>query len=380
VLNPNYTLSSTWNIGNGYEAHGADVHEFLLLDNGHALLLSYVPGPYDLSPYGGSANATVVDMIIQEQDSAHNVVFEWSGLQHVPVTNTYISLTATGAIDYLHTNAIEFDPDGNLLISSRNTIAINKIDRNTGNILWTLGGRSNQFNFNGDPGFWYQHDIRRLANGHITLFDNGNGHNPPASRFLEYAIDETNHVVTNTWQWPNNNSLYSFIMGNAQRLPNGNTLGSWSTVNRVTEVTADGQVAYDLGLADPTYRAFRYTWEGTPAEAPRLATVTAGNPTTATLYFAWNGATDITRYNIYAGPTLSSTTLLTNTLRTGFETSLALTNLPADTCVLQARPIRQLFAGQTPVGGMPFSNPVYRLDVPACRALLNFTYLPIVSR
>lgn len=360
VLDQSYAITNTWNIANGYEGYGADLHELQLLDNGNALLLSYVPVPYDLSPFGGPVDGSVVDIVIQEQDRSHNVVFEWRGLQHIPLTNSYFSLTATLPVDYMHTNGIEPDSDGNLLISSRNTSDVVKIDRNTGGILWRMGGRNNEFNFNGDSGFWLQHDVRRLPNGNITVFDNGNFHSPSASRQVEYQVDEVNKVLTRTWQFPLDASRFTNIMGNAQRLPNGNTIGSWAVLNKVTEVTPNGSVAIELKLGEWSYRAFRDTWVATPRDPARLIALTGTDPTTATLYFAWNGATDIKFYQIYAGPTITSTTLLTTTGRTGFETSVTLSNLPADTCVFQVRPVR--LTG----GNLPLSNIARGRDTPVC--------------
>lgn len=374
ALDQTYTLTNTWSIGNGYEDYGADLHDIQLLDNGHALLLSYVPVPMDLSPYGGAADGSVVDIVVQEQDAAHNVVFEWHGVQHIALTSTYASLTATVPIDYIHTNAIEMDSDGNVLLSNRNTSEIIKIDRSNGNILWHLGGKLNQFNFGGDPGISLPHDIRRLGNGNITLFDNGNLHSPPASRQVEYEIDEVSKVLTKTWQFPAANERYTPIMGNTQRLANGNTIGSWAVRRQVTEVKPDGSVALELALDEWTYRAFRDTWVATPRESPRLVALRGSDPTTATLYFAWNGATDIQSYEVYAGPALTSATLVTTTVRTGFETTLALSGLPADTCVYQVRPMRA--TGPS----LPLSNAVYRMEAPACLALLRFTYVPVVMR
>ena len=374
VLDQTYSLTNTWSIGNGYEDYGADLHDLELLDNGHALLLSYVPVPMDLSPFGGATDGSVVNIVVQEQDAAHNVVFEWHGVQHIGLTNTYASLTGTVPIDYIHTNAIEADSDGNVLISNRNTSEIMKIDRSNGNILWRMGGKLNQFDFGGDPGISLPHDIRRLDNGNITVFDNGNLHTPAASRQVEYEIDEVSKVLTNTWQFPAGNERFTPIMGNAQRLSNGNTIGSWAVRRQVTEVRPDGTIALELALDEWTYRAFRDTWEATPRESPRLVALRGSDPTTATLHFAWNGATDIQSYEIYAGPTLTGTMLVTTTSRTGFETSLALSGLPADTCVYQVRPMR------TTGPSLPLSNAVYRMEAPACLAQLRFTYVPVVIR
>jgi hypothetical protein len=165
-----YQLTNTWAIA-GFPT--TDLHELQVMTDGTALMMSYADVPVDLSAYGGITNAIVWDIVVQEQDALTNPVFTWSGLAHLPITSTYESLTGSIA-DVYHGNAIERDTDGNLLLSNRHTAQIVKIDRSTGNVMWKLGGKENEFTFVNDTGFSYQHDIRRLENGHITLFDNGN--------------------------------------------------------------------------------------------------------------------------------------------------------------------------------------------------------------
>jgi hypothetical protein len=198
VLNKNYQLVDVWTMSTG-----SDLHEFLLLDNGHAILMAYVPMPFDLTPYGGPANGILVDIVLQEQDANKNVVFEWHGLDHMPIEDTHVDLNVTTPVDYLHTNAIAVDDDGNWLLSHRNFSEITKISRQTDNIIWRMGGGAgNEFTFTNDSGFYNQHNINRLENGNITLFDNGNFHSPPHSRGVEYTIDEVAKTATRVWQYP----------------------------------------------------------------------------------------------------------------------------------------------------------------------------------
>lgn len=372
-LDQSYGLVDTWTIGNGY---GADEHEMQLLDNGHVLLLGYSPIPYDLSPFGGPVDGTLVDAIIQEQDSDQNVVFEWHASQHLPIENTYGFLSRSPS-DYFHTNAIELDSDGNLLISSRHLSEITKIDRDNGDVIWRLGGPGNQFTFlNDQDHFSYQHDIRRLPNQHITIFDNGNLRTPTHySRAIEYIIDEDAKTIVSVWEYPGDDSLYAPFMGNAQRLPNGNTMIGWGALPQITEVDASGNPVFGLSLGGLTYRAFRSPWNASPAESPRLALDPSTDLTTATLYFAWNGATQIDSYDIYAGATLDTLNVVKNVAKTGFETSAVVEGLPADTCVFKVKPVHHL--GDK----MPFSNAVYQLARHECAFALPYQYrLPRVFR
>ncbi|HMQ67723.1 MAG TPA: aryl-sulfate sulfotransferase [Ignavibacteria bacterium] len=260
ALNDLNQIVDSFACGNGYIT---DQHEIKILNNGHILLMSYDPQLIDMNVIvpGGNPNAEVVGLIIQELDKNRNVVFQWRSWDHVEITEAiHENLNAT-VVDYVHGNAIEPDHDGNILISSRHLSEISKISRSTGEFIWRLGGVHNEFTFPNDPaGFSYQHDIRRIANGNVTLYDNGNYHSPPSSRAAEYHLDEVNKVATLVWEYRKDPAIYGFAMGSVQRLKNGNTLISWGSANpTITEVTQDGDIALEMTLPDGiyTYRTFR---------------------------------------------------------------------------------------------------------------------------
>jgi hypothetical protein len=255
--------------GNGYST---DIHELLLLPNNHAYLMSYDPQQVDMSNIvsGGNPNAVVTGLIIQEIDENKNVVFQWRSWDHIPITDATHENLLDSAIDYIHGNAIDLDYDGHVLISSRHLDEITKFSRQTGEIIWRLGGKQNQFNFVNDPiQFSHQHCIRRLSNGNYLLFDNGNFHEPSFSRACEYKLDEVNKTATLVWQYRDSPETYGFAMGSTQRLPNGNTFIGWgSTSPSFCEVRPNGVKVLEMKLPNGyfSYRAFRHTWDGMPPE------------------------------------------------------------------------------------------------------------------
>jgi hypothetical protein len=322
AMDSSYNIVDTYQAGNGYST---DLHELQLLPNGHALLMIYDPQIVDMSQIapGGYTTATVIGLVIQELDTLKNVVFQWRSWDHMLITDTQVSLT-TPRVDYVHGNAIEQDTDGNLMISSRHLSEITKINRQTGDIIWRWGGNRNEFTFvNDTPYFRYQHDIRRLPNGNVTIFDNRNGILPAYSRGVEYQLDEVNKTATKVWEFYNTPPTISGAMGNAQRLPNGNTVIGWGTAALMTEVHSDGTKAFELALAPRmNYRAFRFPWTGNPTWAPTLVLDCQG--LTKTLTYSWNGATDVASYRVYGGHSPNPTTLITTQPRTGFETQTVL--------------------------------------------------------
>src|SRR5690606_1326392 len=263
-LDSSLVLIDSFYCGNGYQT---DLHELIFAPNGNVLLMSYDTQILDMSKIvpGGDTAAKVVGLIIQEIDRNRNVVFQWRSWDHFEITDaTHIDFTSAN-IDYVHGNAIEVDNDGNLMISSRHMDEITKINRITGDIIWRLGGKNNEFAFINDPiKFSHQHDIRRIANGNITLYDNGNYHSPQFSRAVEYQLDEVNKTATLVWQYRNSPDIYGFAMGSARRLPNGNTLIGWGyTSTTLTEVTPSGDIALEMKLPPGTlsYRVFKSEYD-----------------------------------------------------------------------------------------------------------------------
>src|SRR5262249_32995526 len=74
--------------------------------------------------------------------------------------------------DYFHINSIDVAPDGNLIVSARNTWAAYKLERHTGRVLWRLGGKRSDFKLGPGARFEWQHDVREHDGGLVTVFDN----------------------------------------------------------------------------------------------------------------------------------------------------------------------------------------------------------------
>ena len=255
-------LLRTWSATGGWLT---DDHELRLLPNGDALLLAFKQKMMDLTAIGGRPDAIVVGNLLQRLAPSGDVQFQWDAFDHLPVAGISAPVDIRGAyVDWTHANAIDVTSDGNYLLSIRDLSQVIKIDSTSGAVLWKLGGFNSDFEFIGDSwnGFSMQHGVRQLPNGNILLFDNGDGHEPPQSRAVEYQLDFVNRRATLAWEYRAPRSLYAAAMGFAQRLENGNTLIAYGFAQpvRVQEVNASGQVVWDLRSTSGTfavYRAFR---------------------------------------------------------------------------------------------------------------------------
>lgn len=289
VLDQELNPIDSFQMKNGYPT---DFHEFKMLPNGHVMLMSYYSVEYDMSTIveGGQTDAELVLNIIQEQDIDKNVVFEWSNIDHIPITDSDLDLTKS-RINYSTLNAFDIDTDGNILVSFRNHSEIAKISKETGELLWRMGGRQNQFTYVGeheenavgiDKGeeigspYYHarQHNIQRNSNGNITLFDNGEFHSPQYSRGVEYSIDEENKVATlvSEWRYPDGN-IFCATAGNAELLDNGGWFIGFGVPNanapnvtrNAIEVHPDGSMALELSLPNSVlaYRVNKMPWKET---------------------------------------------------------------------------------------------------------------------
>lgn len=301
VYDSTYTRIDTLRCQNGY---ATDEHELRILANGHILLLAADRQPVDMSQIveGGDPHAMVRGNHIQELDRSGNVVFEWRCWDHFNITDAdHVNLTSPN-IDFTHANALDIDTDGHILLSSRNLSEITKINRETGEIIWRLGGKNNQFTFTNDAGFSYQHSIRSLSNGNYLLFDNGTYRKEQYSRAVEYHLDRTAMTATKVWEYRNDPDFYIPALGNVQRLDNGNTLINWAYPNhpKLVEVNPEGCKVFELDFQVPAnvYRTFRLPWSGT-AQKPYL--IAESHNDCVALVFNQFGDERIKYFNIYGG-------------------------------------------------------------------------------
>jgi len=268
VMDAEFNEIDSFQAGNGYTA---EAHDFQWLPNGHALLFGYYLTQMDLSELvnGGYPNALVSGGIVQELDANHNVVFQWRTWDcHSPEEMSW--RRATGPIvSQFHLNTINMDDDGHILIAT--PLWVKKLNRQTGEIIWHLGGDENEFTFVGvDPeeaaGHFGGHAFYRLANGNVLIYDGGNRQETRSSQVHEYKLDEESRTAELVWTYVPDTPIYGWHRGNAQRLSNGNTMIGWGGDGSndgpvCTEVTPDGQKVFELFFDDPdveSYRAFRF--------------------------------------------------------------------------------------------------------------------------
>ena len=326
IADSSYHPIATVSAGQGL---AADLHEFVISPQDTALITAYKPVAANLSRLGGPAKGVAFSGVVQEIDIASGrVLFEWSSIDHVPVTDTVTPFTGGTSkvpFDYFHVNSISIAPDGTLLVSARNTSTVYKIARPSGNVVWRLGGRRSSFELGPGTRFWFQHHALPHGASTLSIFDDG-GAPPkePQSRGLLINLNTSTMRATleRSYVHPTTRLLASFE-GSMQVLPNGRVLIGWGNLPVFSEFSANGTLILDgqYPAGDQTYRVFSATWTGQPADQPAAA-ARPGPAGGSVVYASWNGATQVARWTVLAGASPNRLAQAGSRGAHGFETAI----------------------------------------------------------
>jgi hypothetical protein len=331
IMDSSYRRLAVIRAGNGYQP---DLHEFQITPQGVGLITIFDGIDCNLTSVGGANDAAVADTVVQAIDLKTGLVrYEWHSLDHVPLSDSYASpkhANRTKPFDYFHVNAIDAQPNGDLLIDARNTWAAYDVDARTGQVRWRLGGRRSSFRMGPGTRTAWQHDARRRPDGTITLFDNGaTPVEHPQSRAIEVRLDMQAKTASLVREVVHpGKPLVAGSQGNVQALADGDWMVGWGEVPYVSEFNSAGTLLFDAHLPPEyeSYRAYRLPWSGQPRAAPAAAVVRAG-VTRATVYASWNGATQVASWRVLRGSSPSALAPVASAARAGFETAIALPKL-----------------------------------------------------
>jgi hypothetical protein len=256
-------ITHEWKLPDQYFVDG---HEIRFITEDTTVIAAYLFGydlqPMDMSGHGGGPDSLVAIHKIFRLSPAGDATLLFDAMDRWTLDDwTSKPLDILG--DLGHSNSLDFDNDGNLIVSWRNLGAVTKHDINTGEVIWQLGGTKSDFTIDGDPlnGFSGQHFARALPDNHLLVYDNGTNHDPNQSRAVEYAIDAGNGTATFVREFKRPSATFTTFLGSAQRLPNGHTLVGFGNVSVLTEFDANGSIVADASKMDggngsQFYRAF----------------------------------------------------------------------------------------------------------------------------
>lgn len=253
-----------------------DNHESLIIGKNHYILSTYnrteVYHPKTGEPI------RIVELVIEEIKDGQ-VIFFWRSSDHPQLFDTCLTqerchFSNKEFSDYLHYNTLLIDPkDNNLIVSLAAQSSLIKIDRQTGEILWTLGGLHDDFGLESSEYFIGQHMPVFVSQDELLLFDNqskgfSSSENKnfyprqTTSRIMRIKLDEKNKIAKVNIQ---NTPYAADTMGGVSLTDNGTFFVSYGSSKKASAAELDdkGNVLWLLKLHAPfyTYRAYKYTDE-----------------------------------------------------------------------------------------------------------------------
>ncbi|PSK33437.1 phosphatidylserine decarboxylase [Elsinoe australis] len=361
----------------------ADAHEFYLTPQCTGVFTAYQTYQTDLSWQNitnVSGGGWLLDSYFQEVDIVTNeIVFEWRASQHVNLSDTYwnvsiwnTGLTEDNGFDWFHINSVQKDRLGNYLVNSRHTHAIYYVCGATGNVIWTLGGKRNDFQDMNDGlaiDFRWQHHARWLDDdfSRISIYDNQatpmHSEAGRVSRGVILRLDQEQRKVWLDHEYTGTHNIKSVREGSMQVLNDGrsknNALVGYGNEPAWTEFSENGTVIWDVVFSPlsldryspDNYRALKLNWTGAPNYMPNIAPGPppdyefvpdrssfdirrirdhASNLTNNTAYFSWNGATEVRSWVVLASNETSDLSIASHfwaeVPKVGFEDNVFLGN------------------------------------------------------
>jgi hypothetical protein len=161
--------------------------------------------------------------------------------------------TAQGGASACHVNNVQYATDDTLIFSDLDNQVVVKVNRKDGSTLWMLNGGKSPLS--GVTWKGSEHGIYVMDPNQILIFNNNSsalsgsfgsaGGTGDGSIVLQLKIDPAAKKVSTVWTYKGPANLQNDIMGDIQRLPNGNTIIGYSTKGAVQEVDKDGKVLSD---------------------------------------------------------------------------------------------------------------------------------------
>jgi hypothetical protein len=163
----------------------------------------------------------------------------------VTLVNAQAAHGGTGACNV---DAIEYSPsDDTLIFSDQANDCLTKISRTTGATVWVLSGgyQGVTSTFTGDLWAGGQFGFHVLGVNDLLIFNNNstvNGGTGAGSIALELTLDPAAKTSTKTWSYTASPAIQVEILGDVERLPNGNTIIDYATRGTIEEVDASGNL------------------------------------------------------------------------------------------------------------------------------------------
>ncbi|MGZ3766280.1 MAG: aryl-sulfate sulfotransferase [Mucilaginibacter sp.] len=225
-------------------------HEILKNDKNELVTLYVDKRIMDLTSIHGGKKDTVAGDGILVMDKKSKKIWQWSVFDVMdPLKDTKLLKTKK---DWMHANSLNYDKDGNYIISFYNNGQIWKVDAQSGKVIWKFG-KGGTIAMPTECNFTQAHAAHINYQGNLMFFDNGVEKHQ--SGVFAIALDEKKLTSKIDLHIQLPKEVFNGRMGSAYMI-NDTTVLVCCSKRHITVLTdRKGVLLWTMETAMPTYRA-----------------------------------------------------------------------------------------------------------------------------
>jgi arylsulfate sulfotransferase len=251
ILENNLFGDTILNLKKGQGDFKNTIHHEILKNDKNQLVMLYVDKRImDLSSIGGSKKDTVAGDGIIVMDNNAKKIWQWSIFDALdPLQDAKLLKTKK---DWMHANSLNFDKDGNYIISFFNIGQIWKVDSHTGKVIWKFG-KGGTIIMPAECDFTQSHAAHINAYGNLMFFDNGVDKHQ--SGVFALKLDEKNKTSKLDLHIKLPKEVFNGRMGSAYMINDTAVLVCCSKRHIMVLADRKGTLLWTMETAMPSYRA-----------------------------------------------------------------------------------------------------------------------------
>ncbi|HWZ03460.1 MAG TPA: aryl-sulfate sulfotransferase [Mucilaginibacter sp.] len=251
ILEINLLGDTLLNLKKGQGDFTNTVHHEIIKNDKNQLVTLYVDKRImDLSSIGGGKKDTVAGDGIMVMDNKAKKIWQWS------VFDALDPLKDAGLLkskkDWMHANSLNFDKDGNYIISFFNNGQIWKVDSHTGKVIWKFG-KGGTIAMPAECNFTQAHAAHINPYGDLMFFDNGVEKHQ--SGVFALKLDEQNKTSKLSLHIQLPKEVFNGRMGSAYMINDTSVLVCCSKRHIMVLANKKGTLLWTMESAMPSYRA-----------------------------------------------------------------------------------------------------------------------------
>ena len=225
-------------------------HEIIKNANGDLVTIYVDKRIMDLAKIGGNKKDTVSGDGILVLDKKGKKLWSWSVFDALdPLKDPHLLKTKK---DWMHANSLNFDKDGNYIMSFYNNGQIWKVDAHTGKVLWKFGKGGN-IDKPAECDFTQAHAVHINQQGNMMFFDNGVEKHQ--SGVFTLKMDEKHNKSYLDMHIKLPKEVFNGRMGSAYMINDTSILCCCSKRHIVLLTNKKGVLLWTMEMAIPSYRA-----------------------------------------------------------------------------------------------------------------------------